>query len=156
MSRTDVFCSTNSTLVLHSLSRPRQSLGKEKSSRRKHKELLLMSLEGLKAPWCLLAVPCPPHMSHSPDCQGRGEEGNFHLVWLQMLLGLLWSSSVSWGSVSLLDMVPSCCLDPVLQHGSGPLTPVSPALRWGGGGCDVLFLVDSQAMVKGKLYSWIE
>lgn len=80
---------------------------------------------------CLLCLVL--HMSYSPDCQGRGEEGNFHLVWSQTLLGLLWSSSVSWGSVSLLDVVPSCCLDPVLQHGSGPLTPVSPALRWGGG-----------------------
>lgn len=110
----------------------------------------------LKLLGCLLAVAWPPSVNPSPDCQGRGEEGNDHLVWSQRLLGLLWSSSVSWGSVSLLDVFPASLVwTQHFRHGSWPLKPVSHALWWGGGSCDVLFLVGSQAMIKRNLYLWI-
>lgn len=156
MSYTDVFGSTNSTLTLHSLSRHTQSLGKEKTSRRKHKELLLMSLEGLKAPWvsacCALATIYEP-FTCLPGETWRGKF-SFGLitetVWAPLIIPCVLRLHLPPGCV------PSCCcLDPTLQHGSWPIIPVSHALWWGRG-WDVLFLVDSQAMIKRKLYSWIE
>lgn len=92
------------------------------------------SWRALKLLGCLLAVAWPPSMNHSLDCQGRGEEGKCHLVWSQRLLGLLWSSSVSWGSISLLDVLPAAVVwTQGFRHGSWPSIPVSHALWWAGG-----------------------
>lgn len=129
-----MFCCTNSTLTLHSLSRHRQSLGREKFSRRKHKDLLLMILEGPEAPW--MSACCGLATIYEPFTWLPGERrrGKLSFGLITKVVGAPFIILCVLRLCFPPGFAPSCCcLDPMLQACSWPLTPVSHALWWGGG-----------------------